>query len=319
MKGFDATEAIFFGFRLVQRDPLLLLTLTALNAVVAFASIQLMWRDLVAFMIVLQDMSQVGPAADPDEALADMGAAYGAFFGSPRVLGGFLASLLIGLISQGAILRGLVHERRGGWVLGVQLGGDELRIFVVVLVVLLITLGSYVVGVVAIAILSGVLAVIHPSLAIIFAIIAVVAGILGWALLGVRLSAAAAASVGENKFVVFGSWRLTKPRMWGLLGAFVVLFFIAIVASLIIFVLTSVLAPAATAVSQGMTDVTALDDAGAAFRSPGYILVLVLNSALNVVMLSAWSGVGAYAYRTLGADAGYANAVPPQGGSTAIV
>jgi hypothetical protein len=60
-----------------------------------------------------------------------------------------------------------------------------------------------------------------------------------------------------------------------------------------------------------MTPVGGLDDAGAAFRSPGYILLIVIQAALNVVMAAAWAGPGAYAYRMLGGAAGYPNASPP--------
>jgi hypothetical protein len=60
-----------------------------------------------------------------------------------------------------------------------------------------------------------------------------------------------------------------------------------------------------------------VEDLGAAFRSPGYIVVTALNAGLNVVVTAAWSGVGAYAYRMLGSGAGYANAQPPQEASGA--
>jgi hypothetical protein len=313
---FNATDAIFFGFRVVKRDPTLLIALVVLSAVVTLLGMQLIWRELIEFTAVMQTMSEMGPSADPDEVFADLRAAYGAFFGSPNVLGYILAEILVWLVAQGAILRALVHDRRGGWVMGLQLGGDELRIFVVILLVTLVVFAAYLLCAIAIAIVAVILGFVHPVVAGIFTVFAVIAGVLGLALLGARLSAAAPASVGEGKLVLFGSWRLTRSHMWGLLGAYVVLFFIAIVAGVIVLVLTSVLAPQATAVTQGMTTVTSLEDAGAAFRSPGYILVLILNCGLNIVLMAAWSGVGAYAYRMLGADAGYPNAVPPRDGAT---
>jgi hypothetical protein len=317
MAGFNATDAIFFGFRVVQRDPTMMLALAGLTAVVAWAGMLWAWPDFVTFTAAMQGLSEADAAADPEDVFADLGAAYGAFFGSPRVLGYMLAQILVGLAAQGAILRDLVRDRREGWVMGVQLGADELRLFVVGLVVAVIVLAAYFFGAIAIALVAVILGFIHPVVAGIFGVLAFIAGLLGLDLLGTLLSAAAPASIGERKFVVFGSWRITRSRMWGLLGAYVVLFFIAIVAGVIAFVLTSVLAPQATALTQGMTAVTDVADAGAAFRSPGYILVMLVNSVVNVLLIALWSGVGAYAYRMLGANAGYANAFPPQGGPAA--
>src|SRR5215468_11835681 len=128
MPTFNATDAIFFGFRVIKRDPLLFLTLIVLTVIVNVVGVQLMASDTATFMNTVQGLSAGGPASTPAEAEAlvrDMFAAYGAYFGATSVWGVLLAAVLLSLACQGAILRSLVRDRREGWILGLQLGGDE--------------------------------------------------------------------------------------------------------------------------------------------------------------------------------------------------
>ena len=65
---------------------------------------------------------------------------------------------------------------------------------------------------------------------------------------------------------------------------------------------------------QGMIALSSLENPGAAFRSPGYVLVTALNAAASIAALTGWAGVAAYAYRTLGGPAGYTGAQPLRAG-----
>jgi RNA polymerase sigma factor (sigma-70 family) len=67
--------------------------------------------------------------------------------------------------------------------------------------------------------------------------------------------------------------------MWSILGAYVILFFMTVVAQLVLFVASAVLAPEAAAVIQGFTTLDALDNPDAAFRTPGYILLSLLRAS----------------------------------------
>jgi hypothetical protein len=289
MKIFDPTDAVFFGFRIIRRDPILVLALGGLSALLS-----LLGAQLVAMAIEDAGGEGGGPFL----------AAAGVVF--------LLAGLLAWLVTQGALLRSLVHDQRDGWVLGMRFGGDELRIFAATLVVflLLLLLGCGVLLIVAV--IAGVFAAIHPAVGAAAALAASVAGLLAMMVVAARLSVAAPASVGEKRLVVFRSWRLLRGRGWGVAGAYVVLFFLTLVAGLILFVPMAFLAPEAMALLHGMTAPDALENPAAAFQSPGYIAVTIANAILGVVLASAWSGVGAYAYRMLGAGAGYGNARPPE-------
>lgn len=309
MPQFNATDAVFFGFRLLKRDPLLMVGFIALTTVVAVIGMQLVWVELVFFTAALEAAMA---ETDPGLSMQAMSSAYRVLFGSLDTWAFLIMSVVASTMVQAGALRALVFDRRGGWFAGMQFAGDELRVLVVsVLFGLLVS----VVGMVAffVAIFAAtVLAQLNPVIGGLASVVLSIGAVLATVLVGARFCAAAPATIGEAKLVLLGSWSLTKGRSWGLLGAFVILFFIVMAAVMVVFVISSVLAPQATAILQGATPINALEDAGAAFRSPGYILVTFLNAIVNVTGAIAFAGVGAYAYRMLGGAAGYANAHPPQ-------
>lgn len=316
MPPFNATDSIFFGFRLFKRDPLMAGALAALLAVTTLIYVQLTWRQSLAYAaeyLAFQEAIEAagGSQEAATEAFGALLGAAGAYLGDPAVLLGLLLMVLVRIAMQGAILRALVLDRRGGWVMGIGLGGDELRIFVVSLVTGLILAGGSFVGLIVVSIAAGILSFVHPALSGLIGFLGLLA-LMGALLLGgARLSAATAASVGEGRFIVLGSWAITRGRMWSLLGAYVILIFLTIVAQLALFVMSAVLAADAAALIQGYMAIDGLENPGAAFLKPGYILLTLLNAILEVGVLAAFCGVGAYAYRWLGAAAGYPNAQPP--------
>jgi hypothetical protein len=312
MPQFNATDAIFFGFRVAKRDPVLLAALVVLSAVVAVVGTQLIAPHLVAFIADVEAFAELDPDTEPGRVLSEMFRIYGGFFGSPTVLLYLLATAVVWFACQGAILRALVREQREGWVLGIKLGGDELRAFVAWILVKLAMFGVFVVVLFVGGIVVGVLGAINQALGVLAAFLVIFGGLLPPCLLGARLCAAAPASVGERKFIIMGSWRLTQGRMWGLLGAYVVLAFIVVAAHLVVFIVTGLLVPEAASLSQGGTSLAGLENPAAALRTPGYVFVTVLSAGLEVAKIAGWSGIGAYAYRMLGPAMGYPNAHPPE-------
>lgn len=306
-QGYNATDAIFFGFRLFQRDPLLVAGFVVLTTVTTLAGMQLVWPDLVAFSNAINGLSTT--AADPQEVLA----AY-ALLATPGMAADIVLSVLVGLVIQAAAIRVLAFDRRGGWFWGLQLAADEARLLAISFVYWLLCGVAWFGFWVAIVIVAAIFSVVHPALAALVAVVGGIAGIVFLLLVFARLSLAAPATVAEGKLVLFGSWRMTRGRGWGVLGAYVVLFFIIIVAALAVFAVSSLIAPQATAMMQGMT--TPGEGGGAAFLSPGYIVATLLNSIVNVASAIAFTGVGVYVYRMLGREHGYMNALPLDGGAT---
>jgi hypothetical protein len=307
---------VFFGFRLVRRDPTLLLILAAMLAVATLVVTNVTWREEAAISVAMQAFVEAADgASEQAEAWSSLAAASAAYWGSPDVLGGKLLLLIVWALAQGAIVRGLVHDRREGVIAGLTLGGDELRIVLVTLVSMLAVFGAGCAGLLVVAIVSGVLGLVLPTAAGALAMLGAVGAGVGMLLVATRLAAAPAASVGERRAIVLGSWRLTRGRMWGLLGANVILVFMMLAAFLVLRIVSAVLAPDAAALLAGMTAVSALEDPGGAFAAPGFIALVFLGALFDTLAMAGFAGVGAYAYRWLGAAAGFTNAPPPQDGA----
>ncbi|MGD2132411.1 MAG: hypothetical protein PVI23_06420 [Maricaulaceae bacterium] len=306
MPQFNATDAMFYGFRLFQRDPILIGVLSLLMAVFSLVMTQLTWTELAAFTGAMYAIQEGAPGGDPDAMMQTLRDAYLGLLTSPSMIGFFLLNIAVSVVIQGAVLRSLIFEQRGGWVLGMQLGMDELRIFVVGLVIGLGLFLMWFAASIVIGLIGGLLSVVAGPLGAVVIVLGFFGAAFAITLVSVRFCAAAPASVGEQKFVVLGSWTMTRGHMWGLLGAFVVLFFIAILAFLVVAALNAVLAGGAAAVLEGRAAAEGIDNPASVFLSPGYILSTVLSSVVNVGLAAAFSGVGAYAYLKLGRSSGQA-------------
>jgi hypothetical protein len=297
---FDPADAAFFGFRLVTRDPLLLAALAALNALYTVFAMLIVLPAMGPVMALAEaDMS--GAAVAPQEVLD----AYAALLAETWWVSAL--GLVVAVAIQGALLRAMIFERRGGWAFGLALGADELRLAVVNTLVHLFLFIVFLAAVVVFEVIAGLAG------AAVLAFLAVLAAAAATSYFGVRLSASAATSVGERRLLVVAGWRISRGHVWGLLGAHVLLVFIGVVAWLAAFVLSTVAAAAG--------GVNLLDPAGgsvdperlaALARNGGYIAAMVIQSVIGLALTAAWVGIGAYAYRTLGPEAGYGGAPPPE-------
>jgi hypothetical protein len=74
----------------------------------------------------------------------------------------------------------------------------------------------------------------NPGLAVLVALIACLVWIAGWIYAVVRLAPAAATSIGIGRFAPQDAWIATRGRFWALFGAFLLLFVIYFVASIVI-------------------------------------------------------------------------------------
>lgn len=232
------------------------------------------------------------------------------------------------MITLGALNRALVHGRSEGWALGLKLGMDELRVFIVSVVVQFIVSAAYSaaswggfliafalaasVGVVGMAGDPGAMSGAEPSagVAVAIAFLAVFAAYVAGAVLaiwiGVRLSFAAAASVGEGRFVIFESWGMTKGRFWTLFLAYVLLFVIAWAVELVVFAVvfaafwgSGVLESAFLSSDPGIAkSLSKADVSGmtALALAPAVVVLSAVGAVLFTVFGAAFHGVAARGY-----------------------
>jgi len=229
---FSATEAAFEGFRLVRRNPLVLVFWSLLYLIVIFAQL-LMVRsmgDALARMEAAAEQLENGP---PPSSLADfqpMFQAYGELMGG--LVGLFPLALVISAVIAAAVARGVLEPEKKSFGY-LRLGMDELRVLgvTVVLAVLMIAVGTVagliggVVGGIAVAMLEGwgvlIMVLLFIGLACLFI----------W--LAVRFSLAVPMTVDEKRFALFDSFRVTKGRFWPLLGMALLAFLMMLVVQLL--------------------------------------------------------------------------------------
>jgi len=217
---FSATEAAFEGFRLVRRNPLTLVFWTGAYLVLGVASMlaMILNRDqIVEGMRTLERLSASGPSSMED--FATMMDAYGQMSSYSLVV--LPLSILVSAMLSAAVARGVLtpEDKRFGYM---RLGMDEVRVFVVTLVLGILSAliaGSAFGGVMMIGTIA---AVTGQAWLILVALAAGLATVVLMIWLAVRWSLAAPITVAEKKFAFFDSFRLTKGRFWTLLGMAIV-------------------------------------------------------------------------------------------------
>lgn len=213
---FSATDAAFEGFRVVRRNPLAILVWTLIYAVMTigqmFASSGMM-QSMMSMTEMMEDMESSPPTTM--DGWMPLIQAYGDMMSSMAWM--IPVSLVVSAVLTAAVARSVVRpaEKAFGYV---RLGMDEVRVFVVTLVVgilaaiisMIVFIAAIVVGAIAIRALEG-----WGGLVMALTILGAIAFVI-W--MAVRWSLAVPITVAEKRFAIFDSFGVTKGRFWPLLG-----------------------------------------------------------------------------------------------------
>ncbi|MDO1559703.1 hypothetical protein Q0812_09715 [Brevundimonas sp. 2R-24] len=241
---FSASDSAFEGFRLTRRAPLAI----ALWALVYFVGSMIMFAAMGGalgdLMQAAEAMEAASSGGDPDIAvMGDFFAAYGRFAAAAFPIGIILNVVMSAAVSR-AVLR--PSEKAFGYL---RLGGDELRVFVVNLVLLLVFIGVGIVGGIVIGVAAGVLGQTNEGAAAGVAILLMLVLVCAIIWIAVRLGLAVPMTVAERRIRIFDSWGVTKGRFWSLLGMGILAFILALVVQIL---LSLVGVPLAMAIGGGM-------------------------------------------------------------------
>lgn len=230
----EPLKATFFAFRKREQSGVLL------RATIAFVIIAAV---LIGAFIAL-NLAALGPAVtwygeavaaaanNNPEALA---APPPAFFG---LIGGLLLMLfplyILCAAYEAACLRWFIHSEVKGFM-GLSLGAPTWRVWSVYWMWFLLNIGFSIALSVVMGVLVGIMTVSSggdlgaaTSAQLVFQIVQYVLMIY----FGVRLAPAAAATIARRKFSFFDAWTVTRGRFWSLLGSFVSIYALYILASL---------------------------------------------------------------------------------------
>lgn len=288
---FSATDAAFEGFRVVRRTPMTIvwwslfyLAFTALLFALAGGS----------FLQMMQAAQALEGNPNPTQAdLAPFMGAYAVIFAVVLPI-----SIVVGSVLYGAANRAVLDPsaRRFGFL---RLGMDEVRIFVVTLVLTIVV----VVGLLVLAALAGVVTGFAGSAStgagVGVGILAFLAVFAVAVFFGIRLSLAVPITFAEKRIAIFDSWRLTKGHFWPLLG----MGLIAVVMVIIINILGSLVTLPLTLAFGGINQIAALEGADMATvmrtMAPAIIVYVISTSIVSALQLAVLYSPFAAAYRDI--------------------
>ncbi len=283
---FSASDAAFEGFRIIQREP---------KSVLAWIAFQIVVGLLVVlpFVLVLLwlGLDRVAPGTAPS----------GALLSGIILCGLILAPLMLLMVSvmTCAVYRCVLRPDDQG-LFRMRLGGDEVRVALLWLILSLFAVGVYVAAVLVFVFLgvafgagsqgggsaTGVLVLVLMGLAFLGAFI--------W--VAVRLSLAAPMTFAQGKLQVFGSWKLTKGRFWPLLGCYVLAFVFCLVGYVV-----SLMIQGMVSLASGGGLLALLSPGHGAAAGPGLALGIVVGVLLNLliggVIFAVSTAPAAAAYR----------------------
>lgn len=265
MGKFSAGDAAFYGLGMVKRDPLTFLGVTILLTAYCIAMIAVVAPAYATFAEVMMEADE----SDPTAALS----ALGGFFGAIGLL--YLLMIPLYAVMLGAINRSLIFGASRGWILGLKLGMDEVRVFIVSLVGCILVFAIYLGCVLAAVALGGMLtAVTQSPAAMVVVLLGYIAALVLMIWIGIRLALAGPASVGEGRFVIFESWGMTKGRFWTLFLGYLILCVIVLVVEFVALMIAAMIAAGAMA---GMDP--------AQFEDPEFVFEMISNFRVGPVVL----------------------------------
>jgi hypothetical protein len=287
----SAAGAAFYGFGLIRRDPLTFLGVSLVCSALGLLTAVTLLPAYAQFFSTAMSGAQADPAASM-QAMSALNRAVGPFY---------LAAIPIYMVMLGALNRSLVFGSSKGWLLGLKMGMDEVRAIIVTFVgsilVLVPYIGAVVLGMVVAAIGAGLAGATGQNSVALVGLLAIPIFVIGVCLMiwvGIRLSLAVPASIGEKKWVVFESWSMTKGRFWTLFLAYLILYLIMFLIYTVatVGVAAAMVGSAAVAGSTG-PDLSALQNVS---LGPITIAGSIVYGVVSTLFGGAFLGVAARGY-----------------------
>jgi hypothetical protein len=248
------------------------------------------WRGMIDYTNWIVSFSQGYDPTNPS-AVPPPPASVVALFPAYLLLT-FLSYVLLAAY-EAACLRWMIRGETGG-LFGLTLGADTWRVYagywmwflllILVYVICFVVAGVFVGSIFAIGSAGDTNAM--TSLGLVAPVLFLVV-LLGLVFFAVRLAPAAATSIARKKFAFFDAWTVTKGRFWALLGSFVLLWLMYVVA---VIVLTFGIGIAVgMGGASGAYDPNASpEEAMAVFSRPQVLVPVLVIYALIVVAAFVW-------------------------------
>ncbi len=287
---FSATEAAFEGFRIVRRNPFAVV-FWAVAYILFFAVFFAVFGGSLASLMATTESLQGGQPNQQD--LEALGRTYVGFLGVALPLG-----LILGAVLNTAVARAVLRpgETRFGYM---RLGGDELRVLAVSLILWFVTGAAAVVLFAVVGVAAGVAAQSNQGLALIVGLLLGLAAVVGLCWISIRLSLALPLTVAEKRIAPFASFALTRGKTLPILGMVV----IAVVMSIMVSLLGTIIALPVTMATGGLERLAAFDGQSTPqilqAAGTGIVAWGVVNAVFSALQLAVLYAPFSAAYRDL--------------------
>ncbi|MBA4800753.1 MAG: hypothetical protein H2040_02720 [Euryhalocaulis sp.] len=295
MSKFSSGDAAIYGFTLFKRAP------GTVTGVLLLLFITIAFQTTISFLPVFTGWPSTGETGNPNISYEIL-TKWSWFF----LLLSFLLSYTAWFMIWAAILRPLTRDQcsQSRGFLGLKIGMDELRLFVLALLLMalfvMVYLFLFTVGVI-LGLFVGLMghALDGPSnLTVAFIFTIPFISLFAFLYLAIRLSPAFAATIGEQRFVIFEAFNMTRGRFWGIFGAYALAYLMVIGIFLVLWVGALAMTILVSAPLEEMTPGTILRKFDLAllpvFLGPvaGFVIGAIYLFGMLPIM-----GVGAYVYR----------------------
>lgn len=298
---FSPGDAAFEGFRLMRRNPLALVVWSAIYAVYTLGSLFAMGGMMGGLQAWVEQLEALEAGPEPTSPAALMPIMESYFTAMAHMVWLIPVSMLITALLSAAVARGVVtpQAKAFGYV---RLGMDELRVFVVSLVIgilmgiiaIVAFLAAIIVGGLAVRALEG-----WGGLVMFLTICAAIAFII-W--LAVRWSLAVPITVAEKRIAIFDSFGMTKGRFWPLLGMAVIAGIMGIVVSFLGGIIMFPLNMMAGIGMWGMSDDPTAVFEAFSINNPWMVATQVVNAVMCALTVGVIQAPFAAAYKAFKGD-----------------
>lgn len=296
MTSFSSTAAAIEGFTVLRRAPVTF-AVAAIAYAVPFTFVQ---RKLAYAAVPIRTAQEALPTQpSPEEVLAYVQTVSDLQNAAMMPWGLLLA--VLSLFIAAAFLRVFVRGVVGGWIAGYQVGLDELRVLVVLVLTTLVLMGVGIGAGLAAILIASVLAATLGAIGAALSVFVVLAALGLLIFVSVRLSPAMAAAIDQRRFLTLGAaWSSVRGRFWPAFGAYVLTLIMGLLASLVVgtgmWVLASLFFGAdAWSVRAGAAAPDVMDQV---LNSPAFLAGAAAMAVAQLAVTAAQLGVGAYIWRT---------------------